>query len=307
MKLKVNLLIIITVVITVYIIFLGVKVCREGFVTDDVTNPNILKSTDVDLSNYYQTITKNALDNVDPNKADAIGDANIPYSQNIYDKPMAERNIYEYEVISVYKKVLDRNPNQDELEKAAKQFADGEMDEELLRTYLLNSTEYSMNVKVQSNSVNEDIEYRYAKEDLLLMISKMYFQELRTEAPKRMLLPLRDVFMLLENDKYLFRAFLIHDKYKQFENEILESKMLKKENILQIFEKYFNMNEIRLKANDIKRYDALNRVSTSAQPPASVPANTGFQGASLTAVNSGDLGAGSGAGQPSLQQILANL
>jgi hypothetical protein len=308
MKPKVNLLIIITVVITVYIIFVGMRVCKEGFATgDSATNPDILKSQDIDLAKYYQKLTQGALVNVDPNMADPISDANIPYSQNIYDKPIADKTMYEYEIITVYKNVLGRNPRSDELEKAVKEFADGELNEDLLRTYLLNSTEYSLNAKLQSNAINGDMEYRYAKEDLLAMISKMYFQELKSDPPKRMLLPLRDVFMLLENDKYKFRALLIHSKYKQFEEEILSSKLMKKENILETFEKYFDINDLKLKANDIKRFDALNRVPTTNAEPAAIPANTAFQGANLAAANSGQLGAGSGARQPTLEELMAKL
>jgi hypothetical protein len=309
MKAKVNLLVIVTVIITVYIIFVGMRVCREGFADSQgpLSDDDILKAKDVDLAQQYQKMTQAALTNVDPNQADTISDANMPYSQNIYDKPISEKNINEYEIIAIYKKVLDRNPRSDELDKAVQQFASGELNEELLRTYLLNSTEYSLNVKLQSNTVNDDVEYRYAKEDLVLMISRMYFDELKVEAPKRMLLPLKDVFLMLENDKYLFRAFLVHSNYKNFEDEVLGSKLMKKENILETFEKYFVANDLKLKANDIKRYDALNRVNTQTQQPVAIPTNTAFQGTSLTVANSGEIGAGSGARQLTLEEMLARI
>jgi hypothetical protein len=313
MKPKVSLLVIITVIITAYIIFVGMRVCTESFVVADTQadDVDILKNKDVDLVKEYEKKTQAALINKDPNMADPISDANMPYSQNIYEKQIVEKNINEYEIITIYKQLLDRNPRSDELEKAILQFGSGELNAELLRTYLLNSTEYSLNVKLQSNTVNDDVEYRYAKEDLILIISRMYFDELKVEPPKRMLLPLKDVFLLLENDKYLFRALLVHTNYKIFEDEVLSSKLMKKENILETFEKYFVLNDLKMKANDIKRYDALNKVNTQTQPPAAVPVNTAFQGTSLAVANSGEIGAGSGAtfgpNQPTLEELLARI
>lgn len=309
MKPEVNLLVIITVIITAYIIFVGMRVCsnRECFAVD------ILKDKDVDLTAEYQKMSLAALMNKDPNMADPIGDANMPYSQNIYDKNIAEKNINEYDIITIYKQVLDRNPRSDELEKAATQFANGELNAAQLKMYLLNSNEYSLNVKLQSNTVNDDVEYRYAKEDIILMIAKMYFDELKVEAPKRMLLPLKDVFVLLDNDKYLFRALLVHENYRKFEDEVMGSNLMKKENILETFEKHFVMADLKLKANDIKRYDALNRVNTQTQVPVALPTNVGSQGTTLDIANSGQAGAGSGATlgtstrQPTFEELLARI
>ncbi|WP_396189972.1 hypothetical protein, partial [Flavobacterium sp.] len=141
---------------------------------------------------------------------------------------------------------------------------------------------------LQSNDINGELEYAYAKEDMFVIVARMYFNELQKECPRIMLLPLRDIFMMLGNDKYLFRAFLVHDHYSKFENELINTKGLKKENIIQLFNKHFVYDEIRMKANDIKRYDALRRVpnSDNTSIPTSIPTNTAFQGTQLENLDS---------------------
>lgn len=302
MNLKVYFVVTCIVIITFYIIFLGLRLCEPFVANDNPIKAEILKAqnNNMNLSKYYQDITNTLYANLASGTSvdDAVGDANLPYAMNVYNKDIAsmQNKNNEYIIIASYKKILNRNPTEEEINKHLQQFDNGELDEKLLQVYLLNSTEYMINAKVQSNEVLADMEYAYAKHDIIAMITRMYFEELHAEAPKAMLLPLRDIFMFLENDKYLFRAFLIDSKYKNFEEEILGTRTMKKENILEVFNKYYVYDSLKLKANDIRRYDAVNRVNSEEHIPESIPANTNFQGANLNLVEQ-NLGAGSGAQQ----------
>jgi hypothetical protein len=287
MKLKVYFLITFVIVVTFYILYVALRLC-EPF------------ATEADNAYYQQTInTLYTSLSSEPKADDIISDANLPYAFNVYNKEISNFEIKntEYIIISSYKKILNRNPTSEELNKDIQQFNDGELDENLLRVFLYNSTEYMMNSKVQTNEVEADIEYAYAKHDLITIISRIYFEELNAEVPKAMLLPLRDIFMFLENDMDLFTALLINENYKKFEDEVLASKGVKKENILEIFNKHFVYDSLKLRANDIKRYNALNRLtSPGTPPPSALPVSTSFVGTDLQVANQ-NLGAGSGAQQ----------
>lgn len=303
MKLKVFLLITLLIIVIVYIILMTVSklfsICAkpEYFEVEDAEG-NRQNQHLRDAINAQREMITNLSGNIEAD--DPITDAHLPYSFNVYNKDLPhpievqEQNNFEYIIINTYKKILNRNPNEKELVNHILLFKRGELNEDLLRTYLLNSTEYAINSKTQSNDIDADIEYSFAKEDMMIMLSDIYFSELGVEVPKNMLLPLRDIFMYLDNDRYLLRALLINDNYVSFENEVINNRRLKKETILNIFTKYFVLDDIRSRANDIRRYDALNRQNTSQSRPQILPSNSNFMGADLETVSE-DLGAGSGA------------
>jgi hypothetical protein len=211
MNFKLLILIIPILIITSYIILVSFKI-TERFLTnadDPITQSDAFKMYSIDPNKYYEKLQQEArAPVVDYNIQDAVGDANIAYALNIYSKPlpssaedMQQNNNWEYTIISQYRRVLGRSPSTEEIEQHMQQYLDKEIDENTLKIYLLNSSEYALNAKLQSNDINEELEYTYAKEDMFLMIAKMYFNELKKEPPRIMLLPLRDVFMMLGNDK----------------------------------------------------------------------------------------------------------
>ena len=136
---------------------------------------------------------------------DPIGDAFLPYSMNLYkdDVKSPELVNHEYTVISLYKNILNRNPSQSEIEKYSKQMLNQEVDEQMLRIILINSVEYRRNSKLQSNEVHSDLEYSYARGDMISYINQLYFLELDKEIPKSMILPLKDIFTYLQNKNLL--------------------------------------------------------------------------------------------------------
>jgi hypothetical protein len=212
----------------------------------------------------------NELESID----DPISDSYLPYSQNVFKGIKTPEDINnEYIVINIYKSVLNRNPTKSEIDKYADELKEKNIDETILKVNLLNSTEYKRNVKLQSNDVSSYIEYTVAKEDLMTYITKLYFLELNLEPPKIMLLPLRDVYTYLQSNEYLFRAFLISDNYPKFEKEVLNTKLLTKINLANLFNKYFILYELKLKANDIKRAEILARQNKENKTPIALETN----------------------------------
>lgn len=238
--------------------------------TSNIDLRQIYNSNFFDISMQEQSMLLNLQQYQDKNKIsidDPVSDAYLPYSRNVFNTPVKtpEQANYEYMVITMFKNILDRNPSASEIQKYATMLAEGDLDEGLLRINLLNSVEYRRNVALQSNGVSSDMEYSYAKEDLISYISKLYFMELDKEAPKQMLLPLRDMYVFFQSNEYLFRALLIHDKYALFEKDVMSERLLTKSNLSDIFNKYYILYDLKLLANDIKRSDILKRSGNTSQ------------------------------------------
>lgn len=192
---------------------------------------------------------------------DPISDAYLPYYDNTNDydiKPIEQNNI-EYQIISLYKSVLDRNPTPSELHKHTKMFIANEVDIDILRVNLMNSIEYRRNTKMQSNDVSSDMEYGIAKQDLIQHIAKLYFLELGKEVSRGMLMPLKDIWIYLQGNEFLFRAFLIHDNYPMFEKDVIDMKLLTKAGLSKLIDRYYILYDLKLKAHDIQREDVLKR------------------------------------------------
>ena len=226
----------------------------------------------LDLSMYEQSVQmllQSHMYNDRMNIDDPISDAYLPYSSNVFlsrHKSPEEAN-HEYIIINVFKNILHRNPSASELVRYTAEMSNNEIDEHLLRAQLLNTTEYRRNVKLQSNDVFSDLEYSYAKEDILSYITKVYFEETGQDVKKPVLLPLRDIYVYLQNNEYLFRAFILHRNYPLFENEIIETKLLTKSALAEIFNRYFLLYDLKVMANTIKRSHVVDR---NSQRPSTV-------------------------------------
>ena len=217
------------------------------------TQPMIEKSLQMRMN---QELYNNEISLEDP-----INDAYLPYSSNLFNSHIKspEENNNDYIIITLFKSILDRSPSPSELLKYNAQMKDGDLDETMLKINLINSSEYRRKIKLQSNDVSADIEFKYAKEDLISYISRIFYDELEYEVPKLMVLPLKDIFIYLQNNQYLFRAFLIHNNYPLFEKDVISMKLLTKSKLGEIFDKYFLLYDLKLSANDIKRHDIVNR------------------------------------------------
>ncbi len=158
--------------------------------------------------------------------------------------PFLKEELTEYEIIDIYKRILDRAPNMDELK--LKMF----QNKESLTEELYNSYEYEKLTRVQDNLAEGGIESSIAKRNLLRKIIDMYKKKYQKEPDDKMLMPLRDCYIHLRTNQYLFKAFLESDNYLTFENEVLTTKTITKKILLEIFNKYYNLLELKLKAEE---------------------------------------------------------
>ena len=159
--------------------------------------------------------------------------------------PYLKEELTEYEIIDIYKRILDRSPNMDELKMKINQNKD-ELIEELYNSY-----EYEKLTKVQDNLAEGGIESSIAKRNLLRKIITIYKKKYQKDPNDNILMPLRDCYIHLRSNKYLFTAFLEADNYLTFENEVLTTKTITKKILLEIFNKYYNLLELKLKAEEI--------------------------------------------------------
>ena len=165
----------------------------------------------------------------------------------LYDptNPYLKEELTEYEIIDIYKRILDRAPNMDELKIKILQKKEDLIEE------LYNSYEYEKLTKVQDNLAEGGIESSIAKRNLLRKIIVMYKKKYQKDPNDNILMPLRDCYIHLRSNKYLFIAFLEADNYLTFENDVLTTKTITKKILLEIFNKYYNLLELKIKAEDI--------------------------------------------------------
>jgi len=163
----------------------------------------------------------------------------------IPSNPFLKEELTEYEIIDVYKKILDRSPNVEELKLKVFQTKE-ELTEELYNSY-----EYEKLTKVQDNLAEGGIESSIAKRNLLKKIIDLYKKKYKKDPNDKILMPLRDCYIHLRNNPFLFKAFLEADNFVNFENEVLTTITITKKNLLEIFNKYYNLLELKLKAEEI--------------------------------------------------------
>jgi hypothetical protein len=167
----------------------------------------------------------------------------IPISY-LPDNPYEKVKLNEYDVIDIYKKILIRSPTDEEL-KSKVYFSKEELTEDLY-----NSIEYDKISKLQTNSSDNNLESSIAKRNLNAKIYEIYLKTYNKDIPVEMNAILRDCYVHLRSNYYLFMAFIESPKYPKFENEILTSISMTKKKVLELFNKYFNLLELKLRAED---------------------------------------------------------
>jgi hypothetical protein len=205
-----------------------------------ILNRNIYFSEDFEGSYNQNTIE------------DVIPSSYIPFN------PYLTEQISEYDVINIYKMILDRSPNPDEL-KTKVLLTKIDLSEELYNSY-----EYEKMIKIQNNMAINDIENTIAKENLTKKILKIYKDTYSKDPEEKFISPLRDCYIHLANNIYLFIAFIQSKNFPDFEKDILATIHLTKESILISFNKFFNLLELKLVAED-KIRSTRGNISLSSQ------------------------------------------
>ena len=127
----------------------------------------------------------------------------------------------------------------------------------VLKEFLYNSPEYEKLIKIQDNMFNSGMEAAIAKKNLINRIMELYKNVYNNDIPVQMILPLRDCFIYLQLNIYLFMTMLENSNYSFFEDSVLSSYILTKKVLLELFNKYFNVLELKIHAEE-----KINKLST---------------------------------------------
>jgi len=194
---------------------------------------------------------------------DPIGDEYLPYrAKNYRSDPSAisTNNLNEYTIINVYKNILDRQPTDKELNMNLQDFYEKDLDEDILKLRIYNSTEYKIITNMQSNDVKPELVANISKEHLKDKLKKFYKEQHNTELTNTRILDiLVKCYVHLQFNDYLFRAMLMHDKYNEFEYNIRRELIVSDNKLLEMFDNSFILYELRLIANELKKQDIIKR------------------------------------------------
>jgi hypothetical protein len=221
---------IISIIVILILLFFLLLLIQSSFIKETF----ITKKDLDDIKNYKGRLTVESYETIDI----PISDSLIPYN------PKSKIELSEYDVIELTKSILQRPPTIQEMKKFAYYTSDD------LKEYLYNLPEYDKLIKTQDNHVNNGIEGAVAKKNIINRIMIIYSTITKKELPVKMMTPLRDCFIHLQLNEYLFTAMLESYNYSKFEVDVLSAYILTKKVLLYLFNKHFNVLELKLIAQD---------------------------------------------------------
>ena len=203
---------------------------------------------------------KSILDPIDDNYMPSVSQ-----TKNFNNDPkyMSEKTINQFVIIDIYKNILGRQPKPKEIIVNLQEFYEKNSDEEKLKLKLYNSTEYKMIVKMQSNDTDPTLVSKISEKNIIDMLKTVYKNHFNKMPHNKMTIPLKQCYIHLQFNDYLFKAMLMHDNYPSFERDILREYIINDEKLLEIFDNNFVLYELRLIANELKRRDMLKREALS--------------------------------------------
>jgi hypothetical protein len=221
---------IISIIVILILLFFLLLLIQSSFIKETfITQKNL-----DDVKNYKGRLTIESYETIDI----PISDSLIPYN------PKSKIELSEYDVIELTKSILQRPPTIQEMKKFAYYTSDD------LKEYLYNLPEYDKLIKTQDNHVNNGIEGAIAKKNIINRIMIIYSTITKKELPVKMMTPLRDCFIHLQLNEYLFTAMLESYNYSKFEVDVLSAYVLTKKVLLYLFNKHFNVLELKIIAQD---------------------------------------------------------
>ena len=191
-----------------------------------------------------------------------IEDKYLPYIDEQYNNDpqyLSEKSINEYVIIDVYKNILDRHPKPKELIVNLQDFYEKNSNEDKLKLKLYNSTEYKMIVKMQSNNTDPMLISNISEQNIIENLVNIYKDFFNKYPHDKMRVPLKQCYIHLQFNDYLFKAMLMHDNFLNFERAVLREYIISDDKLLEIFDNNFVLYEIRLIANELKRRDLIKR------------------------------------------------
>ena len=193
-----------------------------------------------------------------------IKDRFLPYLSNVYDGKKIDENDpinseIEYYIIKTFKDLLYRQPTKRELYDYKSKLIDKLITKNDMRKLIVNSKEYMKVTNLQTNSLNRNQLYSVEKANISYKIKKIYNEELNEDIPNYLINPLNDIFTKLYLNEYLLRAIFINEKFPRFKDDIKNNNDITPDNITEVFLKYYDMNALKDKANDIMKYFKYNK------------------------------------------------
>jgi hypothetical protein len=235
-------------------------------------NSNITQSDDERYTPYIKQF--NNRNNIEGSILDPINNKYLPYTDKEYNNDInsvSDNKINEFVIINIFKSILNRQPNSDELVRNLQFFYEKNINENKLKMQLYNSVEYKMISKMQSNDIEPGLVSFISQDQLIDILKNMYSEDLNKIIPDKMIIPLKQTYIHLQYNDYLFKALIIHDNYSKFENAIMREYIMSDEKLLEVFNEHFILHELRLIANELKRRDLLKR--KALQIPISLQTN----------------------------------
>ena len=226
----------------------------DSYITDNT-------NTELSMNTNYMYYRQSG-DDLEKTIMDPIEDTYLPYNDVKYNNDpdsLSKNKINEYVIIDIYKSLLNRQPKSEELNKNLQEFYEKLGDEDKLKMKIYNSTEYKMIVKMQSNDVEPGLVRHISHTKLIDVIEPLYIEHYNNNIPEKMRVPLKQCYIHLQYNDYLFRALLMHDKYKSFEKNVMKKYIMTDKILLDIFNEHFVLYELRLIANELKRRDIIKR------------------------------------------------
>jgi hypothetical protein len=193
-----------------------------------------------------------------------IKDRFLPYLSNVYDGEKIDENDpinseIEYYIIKTYKDLLYRQPTRRELYDYKSKLIDKLITKNDMRQLIVNTEEYKKVTNLQTNNLNRNQLYSVEKANISYKIKKIYNEELNEDIPNYLINPLNDIFTKLYLNEYLLRAIFINEKFPRFKDDIKNNNDITPDNITEVFLKYYDMNALKDKANDIMKYFKYNK------------------------------------------------
>lgn len=145
----------------------------------------------------------------------------------------------ENKVIELYNELLQRQPSPKEIHNQSLDIVKGQLTLDELRQRIINSDEYQINMKMQSNTIVPEIHKMVSDRALLDRITDIYMQELKLIVPSRMILPLKDLYVYFNYNEGALRALLRDPQYLTFEQEVVTTESLAYIELIAIFKRYY--------------------------------------------------------------------
>lgn len=195
----------------------------------------------------------------------------------------------EERVMTLYESVLQRQPSSKEMIDATRNLNNGTWTDAGLRQRLIDSDEYQRMIKLQSNALAPELQKMVADRALIQRISVIYSEERKgAPVPEHMILPLKDVYVMLDYNEYSFRAFLRNEKLTYFEQDVKGGlATLEKETLQAYIEKEMgSLLSFAEKGQELAKQEAAQNAAAAAAAAAATT-QTG-EGAAPTGASTND-------------------